>query len=137
MSQEGGDRQLDDGEQRAGERSAIELEVQYERMNSFFYDYTRNISRGGTFVRTDRPLAVGTRFLFKLSIPGLSGPLELTGEVRWIRRQTEAPGGEPGMGIQFIFEDDSERAVIDGVVEKLMTDSLGPLIATRLRATPG
>ena len=132
MSQDQGERQ-DVFEQRDGDRSAIELKVEYERMNSFFYDYTKNISRGGTFVRTDHPLAVGTRFVFKLSIPTLARPLELTGEVRWVRREGEEPPGEPGMGIQFVFEDDQQRALVDGVVEKLMVDSLGPLITTRLR----
>jgi type IV pilus assembly protein PilZ len=130
MSQEWGDRQ-GSVEQRAGERSAIELKVEYERMNSFFYDYTKNISRGGTFIRTDRPLDVGTRFVFQLTVPGLSMALELTGEVRWLRRPNEGP--DPGMGIQFVFADDEQRAVIDTVVEQLMTQSLGPLITSRLR----
>jgi type IV pilus assembly protein PilZ len=123
-------------EQRAGQRSAIELKVEYERMNSFFYDYTKNISRGGTFVRTDRPLSIGTRFVFRLTVPGLASPLQLTGEVRWLRRPNDVPGADPGMGIQFIFEDDEQRAVIDGVVERLMMESLGPLITSRLRV-PG
>ena len=51
-------------EQRSADRSAIELRVEYQRLNSFFHDYTKNISQGGTFVRTKRPLAVGTRFVF-------------------------------------------------------------------------
>jgi type IV pilus assembly protein PilZ len=101
-------------------------------MNTFFYDYTKNISRGGTFVRTNRPLDVGTTFVFKLLIPSLAEPLQLTGEVRWIRRE-EDHSGEPGMGIQFIFANDQERALVDQVVETLMTASLGPLITSRLR----
>src|SRR5207248_3014249 len=100
--------------------------VEYQRMNTFFSDYTKNISRGGTFIGTENPLQVGTRFSFKLVIPALSEALELTGEVRWVRPRGDE--GEAGMGIQFIFASDSERAVIDGVVERLMTDSLGPLI---------
>jgi type IV pilus assembly protein PilZ len=133
MSQDLGDRQ-GDGEQRGGERPAIELRVEYERMNSFFHDYTKNISRGGTFVRTEHPLEIGTRFAFKLTIPGLDRPLELDGEVRWLRRPGEQAGADAGMGIQFVFTDDEQRAVVDDMVEKLMTDSLGPLITSRLRA---
>jgi type IV pilus assembly protein PilZ len=135
MSQETGERQTEPGEgdQRSGDRSAIELKVEYQRINTFFYDYTKNISRGGTFVRTNRPLDVGTRFVFKLLIPALAEPLQLTGEVRWIRKEAEPGTGEPGMGIQFIFADDAQRAVVDQVVEKLMVDSLGRLIYSRLR----
>lgn len=119
-------------EQRAGQRPAVELKVEYERMNTFFYDYTKNISRGGTFVRTDRPLEVGTRFDFKLSIPALAEPLELTGEVRWVRHE-----GEAGMGIQFVFEDEARRTLVDQLVQQLMIDSLGPLITDRLRQQAG
>src|SRR5512139_2477226 len=49
-------------------RAAIELNVEYKRLNTFFADYTRNISKGGTFIRTDRPLDVNTEFVFSLSI---------------------------------------------------------------------
>jgi type IV pilus assembly protein PilZ len=129
MSQENGERQ--EAEQRTSDRAPIELKVEYQRMNSFFSDYTRNISRGGTFVGTDNPLDIGTRFAFKLQIPALTEPLALTGEVRWVRQVGES--GDPGMGIPFIFANDSERAVIDQVVERLMVDSLGRLIYSRLR----
>jgi type IV pilus assembly protein PilZ len=118
-------------EQRSGERSPIELKVEYERMNTFFYDYTRNISRGGTFVQTDEPLAIGTRFLFRMFVPGLREPLRLEGEVRWIRPPGD-PAGAPGMGLQFIFSNDRHRADVDALVEKLMVGSLGRLISNNL-----
>ena len=127
MSQESGERQ-EVIDQRDGQRSPVELKVEYQRMNTFFYDYTKNISRGGTFVRTERPLDVGTRFDFKLSIPALDEPLALVGEVRWVRRE-----GEAGMGIQFIFDDETKRTAVDQLVELLMVESLGPLITARLR----
>jgi type IV pilus assembly protein PilZ len=41
-------------------RAPIELKVEYKRINSFFADYTRNISKGGTFIKTTKPLAIGT-----------------------------------------------------------------------------
>jgi type IV pilus assembly protein PilZ len=129
MSQEIAERQGQ--ELRTSERSPIELKVEYQRMNTFFADYTKNISRGGTFIGTENPLEVGTRFTFKLAIPALTEPLQLTGEVRWVRPRSEE--GDAGMGIQFIFANDSERAVIDQVVERLMVDSLGRLIYSRLR----
>lgn len=135
MPQESDDRQKQRGEL----RGAIELKVEYQRLNTFFYDYTRNISRGGTFIRTTRPLPVGTLFLFRLVVPTLAEPLALLGMVRWIRRSGQNAQGrrqelEPGMGIRFVFEDDRQRLLVDGVVERLMIDSLGPLISSRLRS---
>jgi type IV pilus assembly protein PilZ len=123
-----------DDERRQGHRGAIELRVEYQRLNTFFYDYTRNISHGGTFIRTRRPLEVGTHFRFKLFVPTLEAPLVLTGEVRWIHPEGDA--GAPGMGIRFIFADDAERAAVDQTVEKLMVASLGRLITSRLREIP-
>ena len=51
-------------DRRIAERGPIALRVDYKRLNSFFADYTKNISRGGTFIRTDRPLQLGTEFVF-------------------------------------------------------------------------
>ena len=58
-------------------RAPIELKVDYKKLNSFFADYTKNISKGGTFIKTKRTLPIGTRFLFKLTVPGRESPFEL------------------------------------------------------------
>jgi len=122
-------------ERRQRQRAPIELRVEYQRLNRFFYDYTKNISMGGTFIKTSKPLAVGTQFLFKLQIPTLSEPLVLRGDVRWILREGETRAGEgpdgasePGMGIHFIYDSDEQRAEVEREVEKLMLSSLGPRI---------
>ena len=39
---------------------------------------------------------------------------------------------EPGMGIRFIYEDDTQRRAVHGTVERLMVDSLGPLLYSKL-----
>ena len=56
-------------ERRREARAPIELKVEYKRLNTFFYDYTKNISKGGTFIKTEKPLDIGTVFLFKLQVP--------------------------------------------------------------------
>lgn len=109
-------------------RAPIELKVDYKKLNSFFADYTKNISKGGTFIKTKKPLPIGTRFLFKLSVPQRQTPFELLGEVVW----STVDGEEPGMGIKFVYSDDSQRSDFEGVVETLMTDSLGADLAGRL-----
>ena len=115
-------------ETRAHVRAPIELKVDYKKMNSFFADYTKNISKGGTFIKTKKPLAIGTRFLSKLTIPHRPDPFELLGEVVW----SKADGEEPGMGIRFIYQTEAQRAEFEGVVEKLMADSLGPDLTQKL-----
>jgi type IV pilus assembly protein PilZ len=116
-------------------RQAIELKVEYKRLNTFFSDYTRNISRGGTFIGTARPLPVGTEFVFKLFIPRLDEPVRLRGQVQWVVSEDDVAdddGGEPGMGIRFVYRDDGERQAIERTIEKLMVDSLGQLLYSKL-----
>ncbi len=122
-------------EKRAAARSSITLKVDYRRLNSFFADYTKNISKGGTFIRTNKPLAVGTGFVFVLSLPTLNEQLQLNGEVMWVVPPAEGDDEHPaGMGIKFRFEDDEERKKVDEFVERLMTDALGEHISQRLLA---
>jgi type IV pilus assembly protein PilZ len=109
-------------------RAPIELKVDYKKLNSFFADYTRNISKGGTFIKTKKTLPVGTRFLFRLSIPGRGRPFELNGEVV----HANPAGEEAGMGIRFVWSDERERIAFEGLVEGLMAESLGPLVAQNL-----
>jgi type IV pilus assembly protein PilZ len=115
-------------EQREHGRAPIELKVDYKKLNSFFADYTKNISKGGTFIKTKKALPIGTRFLFRLTVPGRPRPFELNGEVV----HAAAAGDEPGMGIRFVWTDDRDRLAFEGVVEKLMQDSLGPHVTSRL-----
>jgi type IV pilus assembly protein PilZ len=122
-------------ERRTDDRVAIELSVEYKRMNAFFADYTKNISRGGTFIKTDRPLGIGTEFVFKLQVPGLEEPLALKGRVQWIVNPPDAtPEQEAGMGIGFVYESEAEREKIVAIVEKLMVSSLGNVIYDKLVA---
>jgi type IV pilus assembly protein PilZ len=119
-------------EMRQQVRVPIELKVDYKKLNSFFADYTKNISKGGTFIKTKKPLSIGTKFLFKLTVPQRAEPFELLGEVVW----SKADGDEPGMGIRFIYNSDSQRADFEAVVEKLMADSLGPDLTEKLLKKP-
>ncbi len=134
----------DGEERRIDPRVPIELKVEYKKLNTFFADYTKNICKGGTFIRTRKPLDVGTEFLFRLSVPKLPNPLSLRGLVRWVKRDGDPspegvpPDHEPGMGIRFLYSSDAERVEIENTVEKLMIDSLGPLLYSKLmgRLTP-
>ncbi|WP_163996794.1 motility regulator PlpA [Pyxidicoccus caerfyrddinensis] len=113
-------------------RAPIELKVDYKKLNSFFADYTKNISKGGTFIKTKKPLPIGTRFLFKLTVPHREAPFELLGEVVWSKADAE----EPGMGIRFIYSSEGQRVEFETVVERLMSDSLGSELTEKLLNKP-
>lgn len=131
----------EDRERRDSSRVPIELKVEYKKLNTFFADYTRNICKGGTFIRTKRPLDEGTEFVFKLIVPRLEQPIAIRGEVKWVVREGQPPppdapegpnGHEPGMGIRFLYGSEEERRSVEAVVERMMIDSLGQLIYSKL-----
>ena len=65
----------------------------------------------------------------------LRAPIELKGTVMWTNKPTEVQNpeiGSMGMGIRFIFENDSERTDFESQVEALMVDSLGPHLYKKL-----
>jgi len=118
-----------DSDRRDHPRAPIELKVTYKRLNTFFHDYTRNISKGGTFIRTPRPLGIGTEFLFKLLVPELLDPLTLRGRVQWVVNEEDAGKDperpDPGMGIQFLYESEDGELMVESTVERLMKKHLG------------
>jgi type IV pilus assembly protein PilZ len=123
----------DASDRRRQDRAPIELKVSYKRVNSFFADYTKNISRGGTFIGTERPLRMGTEFVFALEVPGLKEPLRLNGRVIWTTEPENATkANPPGMGIEFQYVDDAERRATESIVERLLTEQLGEELARGL-----
>jgi len=122
----------DDDDRRRGFRAPIELKVEYKRLNTFFADYTKNISRGGSFIGTDKPLPVGTEFVFALGVPSMPEPLRLRGKVIWVTPTAEATKANPaGMGIEFQY-DAHERREKEAAVERLMSEQLGDHLTTKL-----
>jgi type IV pilus assembly protein PilZ len=70
----------------------------------------------------------------------MSEPLRLQGEVKWVvepEDADQASGNDPGMGIRFIYRDDGEREQLEELVEKLMVDSLGQLLSSKLMGKGG
>jgi type IV pilus assembly protein PilZ len=120
-------------DRRDANRAPIELKVEYKRVNTFFADYTKNISRGGTFISTTRPLSVGTEFLFSLTVPGMGEPLRLRGKVIWTNStETATTANPPGMGIEFQYSSLEERREKERRVWDLLATELGEHTATRL-----
>ena len=114
-------------------RAPIELRVEYKRVNTFFADYTKNISSGGTFIATDKPLDIGTEFVFALDLPGLSEPLRLRGRVMWTTKVEDSSKANPaGMGIEFQYSSSEERNETEKIVKRLLTAELGEHLAGKL-----
>ena len=79
------------------------LSLVFKDREAFFRAYTGNVSAGGLFIKTEKPLIVGDQLSLKLQLPGVSDPLKMKCEVAWARTKQESqPGRSAGMGVKFI-----------------------------------
>jgi len=99
---------------RRSNRFEVTWQVDCETEDTFLYAYITNISEMGIFVKTEKPLAVGTELVLRFAPPSAQETFVLRGIVQWIN--PVRPLGEnlnPGMGIHFqsLKPDDRERIV--------------------------
>jgi len=104
---------------RRANRLQHELLVAYRSMDGFITDWAVNISRGGMFINTRNPLAVGTTVRLIISLPDTAFPFDLTGRVTRVAEFNNPSNQVPGMGIEFVGVDDEKRARIERFVERL------------------
>jgi uncharacterized protein (TIGR02266 family) len=102
-------------EKRKDAREPVVLFVEYEGADDLIGDFTDNLSSGGTFVATNRALALETRVQLVLSFPGLLEPIAIEGIVRWAR--ADGPEGDGGAGIE--FEPGPGRDQLHAIVERI------------------
>jgi len=88
-------------ERRRYPRKEVWLEIYYQHLDDFFYDYAINLSRGGMFIKTARPLPVGTEINLRFSIPGKKEVIETKGKVVRVVKPDDPRGYPSGMGIEF------------------------------------
>lgn len=125
------------GERRESRRAPIQLLIEYDRLNALLSDYTHNISRGGMFIRTDRPSNVGTVLWFTIRAPALGEPIELRGVVRWVMEPRQAGERRPaGMGIAFVYDSPEHEGALEARLDALMLESLGPEAFEKLMGRP-
>jgi uncharacterized protein (TIGR02266 family) len=96
-----------------------EIPVAYRSVGSFLTDWATNISHGGLFINTRKPLAVGTAVKIIIQLPGAAFPYELAGRVTRVTQFDNHANMVPGMGIEFTDVDDAKRREIEAFVERL------------------
>jgi uncharacterized protein (TIGR02266 family) len=111
-------RQSADNKRRAA-RLHHEIPVAYRSVGSFLTDWATNISQGGLFINTRKPLPVGTEVKILVQLPGASFPFHLEGRVTRVTEFDNHANMVPGMGVEFTNVDDAQRAAIQAFVERL------------------
>ena len=75
-----------------------ELPVAYRSVGSFLTDWATNISQGGLFINTRKPLPVGTEVKILIQLPGAAFPFQLHGQRRPRHRVRQRGQHGPGHG---------------------------------------
>jgi hypothetical protein len=115
----------------------VRLKVQYKSAHKLLNEFTRSVGRGGVSLESQRPLPVGTHFIFELVTPGVEKPVEVHGHVVAV---TPA-GGKHLLHIR--YDAGSNRDGLDGVLEQIFhaqryeTKRKHPRVPLNVRANDG
>lgn len=113
-------------DRRRAARASVELVIQYTQLEQFCQDYARNLSLGGIFIETRKPLERGTELRLRFAVPGLSEPLSTVARVvRVIPADQAGPGSRPGMALQFGQLSEEAKKAIDTLVMQAFLEESG------------
>jgi type IV pilus assembly protein PilZ len=91
-------------------RVEADVEVHYRTAHEFLSAYTRNISGGGIFVRTQHPLGLNQTVRVRFTLPGIPHKFECTGVVVWANAPSSRSSLPAGMGIKLEdLDEESQR----------------------------
>lgn len=106
--------------ERKDKRAPVSLKVRFKSatVDEFIEQYSKDLSRGGVFIKSNTPMAVGTLLKFELQLKDESRLINGVGRVVWKRDPgPDVTDDNPaGMGIKFIKMDPDSKAVVDRVV---------------------
>ena len=104
-------------ERRSHFRFPTHLQVRFSSGKELRSACLQNISEGGIFIATERPLDLGSRLHLAISNSEVAGEVELHGTVKWVRSAPDVEG-PAGMGICFDGISDEQRVAIRDVVTR-------------------
>ncbi len=98
-------------EKRERPRVLIALAITYESGDDFLSSFLSDISGGGVFIGTTKPMKISTRLQVCFHIPGITDSILITGTVVWIRDLESSDN--PGMGVRFDEMEPGDRERLD------------------------
>lgn len=84
-------------------RVPVSLRVTYDYNNAYLFGYSKDISKCGIFIQTDKPVALGGRVMVQFTLPENQHIIKCEGRVSRISSSDlKAAASQPkGMGIAF------------------------------------
>ena len=100
------------------EGRSVDADVTFESEHNFYAGFSENIGDGGLFIQSWAAHNVGDRLKLKVTLPDSDTPMELVGEVRWIRTYDRAYDTPPGIGVSFVELAAETRRRIEAFVKQ-------------------
>jgi type IV pilus assembly protein PilZ len=113
-------------DRRADFRYKEKITVIFDDREETLEQLTENISKGGLFICTDRPMSPGTALSLRMVLPEIMEDVRADGEVKYATDVATAKIEQrpPGMGIQFTgFNPEDKRRFIE-YLEKLAKEEM-------------
>ena len=110
-----------DSNTRTEKRTPVTLKIKFksETIEQFIERYAVDVSKGGIFVRTKDPLAVGTAMKFEFQLKDTTPLIGGEGTVVWTRENDPTrPNIAPGMGVRFDRLSDGSQTVLDRILSE-------------------
>ena len=106
-------------EKRRFPRVLVRALVDYESPGTFLYDYSTDLSEGGLFIETQKPLSQGTTLTLRFTLPNVDRVFQIQGRVAWLNEGSKPAGKLPsGMGIEFMDMDAADRKTLQTYVKE-------------------
>ena len=105
---------------RASERepASLRIRLRYVDEDTFIEKYSVNISRGGIFIGSKSPRAVGSALRFEFQLEGGAPVIRGEGAVAWVKPFDPAqPTKAHGMGVRFTRLDAPSRLIVERALE--------------------
>ncbi len=97
----------------------VRVRLRYAAFETFIDKFAPNVTRGGVFLASRTPRAVGEVFAFEVLLSGGEVALSGEGKVTWVRPFDPAAPQKPhGMGVQFLRLDAPSRDVVNRMLAR-------------------
>jgi uncharacterized protein (TIGR02266 family) len=105
-------------DRRVDPRAEVELEVHYRTPQEFMAAYSKNISGGGIFLRTQQPLPLNQNVLLHFTLPGIAHRFEIHAIVVWANPASLKSSFPAGMGIKFMQYDPKDQQTLADFIKQ-------------------
>jgi uncharacterized protein (TIGR02266 family) len=106
-------------DERRHQRVPLAMKIRFKSatISEFIEQYSRDLSKGGIFIRMKSPMPVGTLIKFDFRLQDERSLIQGVGRVVWRREDDSGDDAPSGMGIKFIKLDENSRGNLERIIE--------------------